>query len=208
MITKERIKKAKDYLMKVAGQIEDHIARVRKIAESDFLDKQEGKTVSRRLFEPMARAYGIEGEKSRLSGGELYFPNATFSYDYMPAPLTGRDVPQLKIKVCQGWGAFGIPLICHKDSDRLDAAATREAWEKILELCQKHADERKRAAKKVDKAAQIYNKVEAMVKPFLEEELGGNKVDGIAITTLNAFGGDIYDRLNVFRWHEEKPEVK
>ena len=202
MIIKERIKKAKAHLLLEAKQIEDHIARVRKIAESDFLDKQEGKTVSGRLFEPMARAYGIEGEKSRLSGGKPYFPNASFGADYMPAPLTGRDIPQLKIKVCQGWGDFGIPLICHKDSDRLDAAATREAWEKILELRQKHADELKMAAKKVNEAARVYNKVEAMVKSFFI------KVGGIEITTLCAFGGDIYDRLNPFRWHEDKPEVK
>lgn len=202
MITKERIKKAKAHLLLEAKQIEDHIARVRKMSEGDFLDKQEGKTVSRRLLDPMAKAYGIEGEKSRLTSGETFYPNARFCADYAPAPLTGSGVYQLQITVCQGWGAFGIPLICHIGSDRLDAAATREAWEKILELRQKHADERKMAAEKVDKAARIYNKVEKMVKTLLEDEL----VD-IEITTLCAFGGDIYERLNPFRWSEDKPEV-
>ena len=205
MITKERIKRTKMHLLRQVEQIRDHIKRVQAISESDFLDRWNGKIVNRRIYVPMARAYGCE-EMQLRSGGTI-FPKASFTFEYMPAPLTGKGVPQLQVNVCEGWGAFGIPLICNYDYDyKLDAKATREGWEKILELRQEWADERERASKLVSYAASEYNKIETKAVKLVD--LLGIGPKGLAITTLCAFGGDIYDRINPFRWHENKPEVE
>lgn len=207
MITKERIKKAKAHLLLEAKQIEDHIAKIRDMAKDKFLDQWNGKVVNRRIYAPMAKLYGCEEKK--LANGETIFPNSIFTSGYMPAPLgPGRsDVPQMKVKVCEGWGDFEIPIICEWDGGyHLKAAETRDAWEKIIELRQKWADDRKNAASMVAKSASVYNKIEKEVLKLMDLlRIGPN---GLEITTLCAFGGDIYDRLNPFRWHEQKAEVE
>ena len=207
MITKERIKRAKDHLLLEVKQIEEHIAKIREMAKGKFLDQWNGKVINRRIYAPMARLYGCEEKK--LTNGETYFPNAKFTFHYMPAPLgPGRsDVPQLQVKVCEGWGDFEIPLICEWDGGyHLKAAETREAWEKIIELRQKWADNHKEAAARIAKSASVYNKIEKEVLKLMDFLETGP--DGLEITTLCAFGGDIYDRLNPFRWQEQKAEVK
>ena len=204
MITKERIAKAKAKLEREAAQINDHIARVRAIADSGFLEKHAGKVVNGRFHALLARAYGCE---EKVFDGKPWFPDTSFEHGYMPAPLTGRGVPQLCVDVCKGWGSFEIPLVCdYNQGEKLNAKATREAWEKILELRQKWADKQAECAKLVAKAAAKYNKIEeaavALVKWL------GDGPDGSEITTLCAFGGDIYDRVNPFRWHEKEKEVE
>ena len=170
MITKERAEKAKKKLIGEAEAVEDFCKRVESIAESGFLDKWNGKLVNRRIYAPLARAYGLE-EKT-LSDGETFFEDGSFKFDYMPPPLYGSNVPQLKVEVCKGWGAFGIPL-CVDENCKLDATKTREAWMQINELHMKHAQENRDAAELVDQSAELYNKVEGMVVPFLEKTLRG-----------------------------------
>jgi hypothetical protein len=207
MITKERIEKTKAKLLREAKQINEHIALMKKLSESDFLDRNNGKKVNARFHAPMARAMGCEEKEY---DGKPWFPNTEFTFSYMPAPLSGRsDVPQLKMKVCEGWGQFEIPLICDWDNGYLlDAAKTREAWEKVMELRQKWADHRAAAVTKVSAAAKAYNKIEAAAVKLAEVDLQGAGPDGFEITVLCAFGGDIYDRINPFRWHEQNAEVK
>lgn len=206
MITKERIKKAKAKLLREAKQINEHIALMKKLSESDFLDKNNGKKVNARFHAPMARAMGCEEKEC---DGKPWFPDTEFTFSYMPAPLIGsRDVPQLKMNVCEGWGKFEIPLICNVDNGYfLDAAKTREAWTKIMGLRKKWADDHALAASKVSMAAKAYNKIEAAAVKLAEKDLGTGPT-GLEITVLCAFGGDIYDRINPFRWHEKNPEVK
>lgn len=76
-----------------------------------------------------------------------------------------------------------------------------------MELRQRWADHRAAAATKVSAAAKAYNKIEAAAVKLAEVDLGGGP-DGFEITVLCAFGGDIYDRINPFRWHERNAEVK
>ena len=157
-----------------------------------------------RLYVPMARAMGCEEKEYE---GKPWFPGAKFEFGYAPAPLIGRDVPQLRMNVCEGWGTFEIPLICDCDGRHLlDAEKTREAWAKVMGLRKKWAEERVLAAGKVSMAAKAYNKIEAAAVKLAEKDLGTGPT-GLEITVLCAFGGDIYDRVNSFRWHELKPEV-
>lgn len=205
MITKERIKKAKAKLLREAKQINEHIALMKMLSESDFLDRNNGKIVNARLYAPMARAMGCEEKEY---DGKPWFPDAEFEFGFAPAPLSGRDVPQLRVAVCEGWGTFEIPLICDCDGRHLlDAEKTREAWTKIIGLRKEWADDRVLAASKVSMAAKAYNKIEAAAVKLAEKDLGTGP-NGLEITVLCAFGGDIYDRINPFRWREKNPEVK
>lgn len=202
MITEERIKKAEHKLIMEAKQIATHATLLQKFMESDFLDKQDGKIANARLLVPMARAMGCEESEYQ---GKPWFPNASFAFGYLPAPLhNGRkDNPQLKMHVCSGWGDFEVPLICeYRNGYRIDGTATRAAWAKIIELRRSWAADQERAASKLKKAAAGYNKIEKEAVSLLES-LGCDKIH-----TLRAFGGDIYDRLNPFRWHEQKAEVE
>jgi len=205
MITKERIEKAKAKLLREAKQINEHIEAMKRLSESDFLDRNSGKIVNARLYAPMARAMGCEEKEY---DGKPWFPGAKFEFGYAPAPLSGKDVPQLQMDVCEGWCKFEIPLMCDGGGRHLlDAEKTREAWAKVMGLRKKWAEERVLAAGKVSMAAKAYNKIEAAAVKLAEKDLGTGP-DGLAITVLCAFGGDIYDRVNPFRWYEQKPEVE
>ena len=204
MITKERAAKAKKKLLTEVEQIEDHIAKMKAVMSSSFLDSWNGKLINARVHVPFARAMKCE-EKER--NGKPWFPNADFGFDYMPAPLRGKGVPQLKIDVCKDWGTFDVPLVCDYDHGyKMNAAETKKAWEQIIELRQSWADERKEAATKIAMAASAYNKIEAQVLKLFKNI--GNEAANLDITVLRAFGGDIYVRLNKFRWLEQEPEVE
>lgn len=204
MITKERIAKTKAHLEREAEQINEHIAKVRAIADSGFLEKHDGKEVNGRFHALLARAYGCEEKEF---DGKPWFPGTEFTFGYAPAPLTGSGIPQLRMEVCKDWGKFEIPLMCrYERGNKLDAKATREAWDKILELRQKWATKQAECAKLVAKAAAKYNKIEKAAVELVEWL--GTGPDGSDITTLCAFGGDIYDRVNPFRWREQNKEVE
>lgn len=206
-ITPERIERARAKLLGEAAAIRQHCEKVREIAAGPLLDKQDGKTANARLYPLFAEAYGCE--KAENWQGKTYYPGARWSMEYC-APLNCGQVPCFVLEgVCKGWGIFPLPLIC-RDGDRLDAKATREAWEKVIELRAKWVLERETAAKMLDRAAEVYNRVEREVMELCAwMEAEAEKVPEFynpEITTLCAFGGDIYDRLNPFRWHEQKPE--
>lgn len=208
MITNERIETARAKLEGEAAAIRKHCDKLREIAAGPLLDNQEGKQVNARLLPKFAEAYGIG--KGETWNGKIYYPGARWSDEYC-APLNCGRVPCFVVEqVCKGWGIFPVPVIC-RDVDRLDAAATREAWGKVIELRLNWAKQHETAARLLERSAEIYNKIEreacALVS-WLEDE--GKKANAGTwspeITTLCAFGGDIYDRLNPFRWHEQKPE--
>ena len=62
------------------------------------------------------------------------------------------------------------------------------------------------AAGCIDWAAKEYNELHARARRFLgelEKRLDGAVINP-EIKILCAFGGDVYDRVNPFRWHESK----
>lgn len=205
MITDERKDKARQKLIGEADAIENHCDRLLSIMASDFLRKWNGKVVNRRIYAPLARKYGLQ--ETILRNGEPWFRDVSFEMDYWPAPLSsnGGKVWQVKIEVCKGWGKFGVPLATDNNG-RLDSAETIVAWNKIIDLCRKWAFERRGAAEMVYRVAIVYNEIEKKVLEFFETEFVGGNL-GRETTVLCSFGGDIYDRLNAFRWKERNPEV-
>lgn len=210
MITKERTKRAKSKLLGNAEKINQHIAKVREIMEGDFLTKWNGKAVTIRVARDLAARYGLEEIQYR--DGSTAFKGASWGIDYLPAPLRGRGYV-LNVEVCKGWGDFGIPIFVNESNilqargDRCNAEATKDAWEQVLTLMKDWADKDTEAAGYIEMAAKKYNEVEKKAVELLNAVKGPDRL-GFETTVLSAFGGDIYERINPFRWHENNPEVE
>lgn len=209
MITKERAERAKSKLLENASKINQHIAKVREIMESNFLAKWNGKAVNIRVGRDLAARYGLEEIKYR--DGSTSFEGGKWGIDYLPAPLHNRGYV-LNIEVCKGWGDFGIPIFVNESNilqargDRFNAEKTKEAWEQVLTLMQEWADKEAEAASYIEIAANKYNEIEKSAVGLVKAVKGSGRL-GLEITVLSAFGGDIYKRINPFRWTEHEPEV-
>lgn len=209
MITKERMERAKGKLLGNAEKINQHIAKVRGIMESDFLAKWNGKAVTIRVARDLATRYGLE--EIRYRDGSTAFKDASWGIDYTPPPLYGRGYV-LNIAVCKGWGDFGIPIFVNESNvlqargDRFNAEATKDAWRQVLALMQDWADKETEAAGYIEMAAKKYNEIERAAVDLVKAVKGSGRL-GLETTVLSAFGGDIYDRINPFRWNETKEEV-
>lgn len=209
MITKERAERAKSKLLDNADKINKHIAKVREIMESDFLTKWNGKAVNIRVGRDLAARYGLE--EIHYRDGSTSFKGGMWGIDYLPAPLHNRGYV-LNVEICKGWGDFGIPIFVNESNilqtrgDRFNAEATKDAWEKVLTLMQSWADKETEAAGYIEIAANKYNEVEKTAVDLVNTIKGSGRL-GLEITILSAFGGDIYDRINPFRWDEHRPEV-
>jgi hypothetical protein len=209
MITKERAERAKSKLLENADKINRHIAKVREIMESDFLTKWNGKVVNIRVGRDLAARYGLE--EILLSDGSTLFENARWGIDYLPSPLYNRGYV-LQVEVCKGWGDFGIPIFVNESNilqargDRFNAEATKDAWERVLTVMQDWADKEAEAAGYIEMAAKKYNEIEKAAVDLVNAVKSSDRL-GLEITVLSAFGGDIYERINPFRWSEQHPEV-
>lgn len=204
MITKERAERAKSKLLENASQINQHIAKVREIMESNFLTKWNGKAVNIRVGRDLAARYGLEEIKYR--DGSTSFKGGKWGIDYLPAPLHNRGYV-LNVEVCKGWGDFGIPIFVNESNilqargDRFNAEATKDAWEQVLTLMQSWADKETEAAGYIEMAANKYNEVEKTAVDLVNAIKGSGRL-GLENTVLCAFGGEIYERINPFRWIE------
>lgn len=193
MITKNRIEKAFAALANESETLRAHVRAVESILAGNVLDRQNGKTISARLKGVIAKAYGIEAE--RLTNGEIYFPGVA----YRPGRYQGEPA-HVEIKIpLAGWGNYDLELVPDTNG-RLDAAATRAAWLAHCERVETWAANRDRARAHLRSAAAVYNEIEGKARELFQ--LLGNGPHGCDITTLCAFRGQIYERLNAFRWNE------
>jgi hypothetical protein len=209
MITKERAERAKSKLLETADKINKHIAKVREIMESDFLTKWNGKAVSIRVGRDLAARYGLE--EIRCRDGSTSFKGGRWGIDYLPPPLHNRGYA-LHVNVCNEWGEFSIPIFVNENNilqargDRCNSEETKNAWEQVLTVMQGWADKHAEAADYIEMAAKKYNEIEQSAVDLMNK-LKGSSILGLEITTLSAFGGDIYERLNPFRWDEKNREA-
>ena len=194
MISANRIEKTKADLAKQIEELRGHVAKVRAILDGGILEKQDGKQVSARLVGVIAPAYGLELH-TLWNGKTVYL-----DMNYKPARYY-NDPAMLEIKIpLSGWGDYELELCKRPDSEKLDANATRAKWLSRCEQVTVWADERARALERVDKVARAYNEIEEKARALFESLEGGSI--NAEITTLCAFKGKIYDRLNAFRWGE------
>jgi len=200
MITNVRIEEAERSLRKDEALIRAHVEKIRAIAQSGFLEKWNGKKVSRKVLNELARMYGSEEIKYN---GKTLFRDAETTWSYCSVPGYGTPVPQVKVFVCEGWSYFDIPLIGEIDGSGriyiMSEEKTREVWDRIIERRIELADREAEASKLVRSAAAGYNRIERLAVSLAD------KLDAkdLKAKVLCAFGGEICDRIIAFTRKEK-----
>ena len=187
MITIEQIKGAINQHNADADEL-DNLARHLRGSVADYVRKQDGKQISKRLYLPLCAALGLKSEQ--LSNGSTIYRGAEWITDIYARPYGGpsyRYICGVRVKI--GEGAFrDLPLIPSKDADKLDAAATVAQLERIAAACNEGAKRERYAASLTEYAAAEYNKIQAAAVALLA------KLDA---DTLAAFPGDYYGSVSI-----------
>lgn len=167
----------------------DTLARHLRGNVADYIRKQDGKQISKRLYLPLCAAAGLKSEQ--LSNGSTIYPAAEWKTDIYAHAYGGpsyRYICGVRVKI-EDKGAFrDLPLIPFKDTDKLDAAATVAQLERIAAACDVGAKQARYAASQTEYAAAEYNKIQAAAVALLA------KLDA---DTLAAFPGDYYGSVSI-----------
>ena len=197
-ITEERARFAAEKLLTSAAALETNAERYAKSeAARAVLRRFDGKKVTRRLFDALAAAWGAERIEHTWGGGH------SFKGLEWKNEETWERVAAVEIDSAASWRQV---LDLKGDGGELDAAATVSEWDKCAAQWVAWARGDRAAAGCIDWAAKEYNELLARARQFLEEieKRIGDDVINPQIKVLCAFGGDVYDRVNPFRWHESK----
>ena len=159
----------------------DTLARHLRGSVADYIRKQDGKQISKRLYLPLCAAAALPPKL--LSNGSTIYRGAEWKTDIYAHSYGGpsyRYICGVRVKI-DDKGAFrDLPLIPFKDTDKLDAAATVAQLERIAAACNEGA--------KREYAAAEYNKIQAAAVALLD------KLDA---DTLAAFPGDYYGSVSI-----------
>lgn len=194
MITANRIEKAKANLAHQIEELRGHVTKVRAMIDCGLLEKLDGKHVNARLVGVIAPAYGLKAET--LWDGKTAYLEMTYS----PARFY-NEPSKVEIKIpLEGWGDYELPICKKPDTEKCDAEATRAEWVRRCEAVTAWAEERERALACIDEVARAYNEIEEKARALIASLEDGSI--NAEITTLCAFKGEVYKRLNAFRWNE------
>lgn len=200
-ITPERIERTRAKLLRNAEIMETNAAKYAECGGAlAVLKKSDGKKITRRLFDSLAVAWGAERIESQWGGGH-YWRGLEWEDDTL---ISRHFNVIIKAEKC-GW-RMELP-IKHDGAHNLDADTTIAEWGKLAAQWREWARGNRAAAGCVDFAAAEYNAIWARARAALAEIEKRCKWSGLVsaeITVLCAFEGDVYDRLNPFRWHENK----
>lgn len=198
-ITPERTAKAAAELLHHAEIMERNAAKYAECpAARVVLEKANGKKITRRLYDALAKAWGAERVKN------IWGDHFWRGLEWENETLISRHVC-VKIKTGCGWRQ-DLPIKFDACED-LDAAATIAEWNRLAAQWRELARGNRAAAECVEFAAAEYNAIWARARAACAEiakRCGASGLTSPEITVLCAFGGDVYDRLNSFRWHEDK----
>lgn len=197
-ITSERVTRAKSKLLNAAAAMESNATKYAECpAARAVLEKANGKKITRRLYDALAKAWGAERVETRWSGHYwrgLEWSDETFLSRHF------------HVKIDTNCG-FRQELPLKHDGCLLNSAATIAEWDKLAAQWREWARGKRAAAECVEFAAAEYNAIWARARAAcaeIEKQCRPSGLINPEITVLCAFGGDIYDRLNAFRWHESK----
>lgn len=188
MITIDQIKGAIDQHNAEADEL-DNLARHLRGKCRDYIRKQDGKQISKRLYLPICAALGLKSEQ--LSNGSTIYPAAEWKTDIYAHCYGGqsyRYICGVRVKIGDKGASRDLPLIPSKDTDKLDAAATVAQLERIAAACNEGAKRERYDASLTEYAAAEYNKIEAAAVALLD------KLDA---DTLAAFPGDYYGSVSI-----------
>ena len=167
----------------------DTLARHLRGSVADYIRKQDGKQISKRLYLPLCAAAGLKAEQ--LSNGSTIYRAAEWTahiYAHSYGGPSYRYICGIRVKIGDRGAYRDLPLIPSKDTDKLDAAATVAQLERIAAACDEAAKQERYAASRTEYAAAEYNKIKAAAVALLD------KLDA---DMLAAFPGNYYGSVSI-----------
>lgn len=167
MITNEQINAAINQHNAEADAL-DNLARHLRGPVCDYVRKQDGKQISKRLYLPLCAAAGLKAEQNW--NGATFYRAADWKAD-----LNGHShgatgyICGVRVDIGTRGSYQDIPLIPREYTDKLDAAATVARLEKIAEACEVWAAKERYAASQTEYAAAEYNKIQRAAVVLLEK---------------------------------------
>ena len=203
MITNDQIKAAINQHNTEADAL-DNLARHLRAPVCDYIRKQDGKQISKRLYLPLCAAAGLKAEQN-CNGATFYRAaewKATFNGHKYGA--TGY-ISGVRVDIVNRGCYQDIPLIPREHTDKLNAAATVARLETIAEACEVWAKKERYAASQTEYAAAEYNRIQAAAVALLEKldadmlaAVPGHCHGGISI--LCGLGSKYHHLLSNLEW--------
>jgi hypothetical protein len=203
MITNDQIKAAITQHNTEADAL-DNLARHLRGPVCDYVRKQDGKQISKRLYLPLCAAAGLKGEQNWK--GATFYRAAEWKAD-----LNGHShgakghICGIRVDIGTRGSYQDIPLIPREYSDKLDAAATVAQLEKIAAVCDVWAAKERYAASQTEYAAAEYNKIQRAAVDLLGKldadmlaAFPGHHHGGISI--LCGLGSKYHHHLSSLKW--------
>jgi hypothetical protein len=184
----------------------DQLARHLRGSVCDYLRKQDGKQISKRLYLPLCAVAGLKAEQDWK--GATFYRDAEWKAD-----LNGHThgaigyISGVRVKIGNRGAFQDIPLIPREHTDKLDAAATVARLEAIASACEVWAEKERYAASQTEYAAAEYNKIQRAAVALLEKldadmlaAFPGHHHGGISI--LCGIGSKYHTLLSNLNWED------
>ena len=191
MITNEQIKTAIAQHNAKADTL-DNLARHLRGPVCDYVRKQDGKQISKRLFLPLCAAAGLKAEK--IWKGVIFYRAAEWKTD-LYGHAHGATGCGVRVTISNKGSYQDIALIPRAYTDKLNAAATVARLETIAAACEVWAKKERYAASQTEYAAAEYNKIQRAAVDLLK------KLDA---DMLAAFPGHYHGDISVLYGLGEK----
>ena len=203
MITNEQINAAINQHNAEADAL-DNLARHLRGPVCDYVRKQDGKQISKRLYLPLCAAAGLKAEQNWK--GATFYRAAEWKANFNGHKYGATGyISGVRVDIGDRGAFRDIPLIPREHTDKLNAAATVARLETIAEVCEVWADKERYAASKTEYAAAEYNRIRAAAVALLEKldadmlaAFHGHCHGGISI--LCGLGSKYHHHLSDLKW--------
>jgi hypothetical protein len=182
----------------------DQLARHLRGPVCDYIRKQDGKQISKRLYLPLCAAAGLKAEQNWK--GATFYRDAEWKADFNGHThgATGY-ICGVRVDIGTRGSYQDIPLIPREHTDKLDAVATVARLETIAAACEVWANKERYAASQTEYAAAEYNKIQRAAEALLEKldadmlaAFPGHHHGGISI--LCGLGSKYHHHLSNLKW--------
>jgi hypothetical protein len=182
----------------------DQLARHLRGPVCDYIRKQDGKQISKRLYLPLCAAAGLKAEQNWK--GATFYRDAEWKADFNGHThgATGY-ICGVRVDIGTRGSYQDIPLIPREHTDKLDAAATVARLEAIAATCEVWANKERYAASQTEYAAAEYNKIQRAAVALLEK-LDADMLAAFPgchhgdISILCGLGSKYYHHLSNLKW--------
>lgn len=203
MITNEQINAAINQHNAEAEAL-DNLARHLRGPVCDYVRKQDGKQIGKRLYLPLCAAAGLKAEQNW--NGATFYRAADWKSD-LNGHTHGATGYICGVRVNIGdRGAFqDLPLIPREHTDKLDAAATVARLEVIAAACEVWANKERYAANQSEYAAAEYNNIQRAAVDLLDK-LDADMLAAFpghhhgSISILCGLASKYHHHLSVLKW--------